>query len=184
MSEPLTNSDRIEAVEAGKENAPLVSAVIRERLRAGHDTQLRVQGKSMQPYLVAGQSVLVQPCSAALLRPGDLVAFEQSNQVILHRVLAVDAGSNQVVEKGDNVRYATTIEADRVLGRAVAVFGTQLTDLKSFRHSTPARLISWLGRAQHRAAVKMRSWPLLAWPLFAFITVLLRTVAFLARPSQ
>jgi len=91
---------------------------IAARLRAGRPTAVRATGTSMQPFVVEGDRLLVEPCPARALRPGDLLAFERAGGLVLHRVLGVDPGGDSVVEKGDNLRAPTRIRGSAVLGRA------------------------------------------------------------------
>jgi hypothetical protein len=72
----------------------------------------------MEPFFRAGERVQIEPCGAAQLRRGDLVAFERDARVILHRVLHRDRGTDEVTEKGDNASLPTLVAPPRVLGRA------------------------------------------------------------------
>jgi len=72
----------------------------------------------MEPLLVAGQMVSIEPCRPEDLRMGDLVAFERDARVILHRVLRRSRGTGEVTEKGDNAALPTRVAPSRVLGRA------------------------------------------------------------------
>jgi len=99
--------------------APGLGTVVAiERLRAGRSTSLLIEGISMEPLLVAGQTVRIEPCRPEELRLGDLVAFERDQRVILHRVLRRDLETGEVTEKGDNAPLPTLVPAARVLGRA------------------------------------------------------------------
>ncbi len=72
----------------------------------------------MEPLLVAGQMVSIEPCRPEELRLGDLVAFERDARVILHRVLHRSFRTGEVTEKGDNAALPTRVAPSRVLGRA------------------------------------------------------------------
>jgi len=72
----------------------------------------------MEPLLVAGQMVQIEPCRPEDLHVGDLVAFERDQRVILHRVLHRSVGTGEVTEKGDNAALPTCVPPSRVLGRA------------------------------------------------------------------
>lgn len=107
----------------------LATAVVIERLSAGRETALRISGQSMSPYLIPGQTVLIEPCDARSLRPGHLVAFEREGRIVLHRVLSVNAVTGKVIEKGDNERAGSELESGQVLGRAVAIVATRRRSL-------------------------------------------------------
>jgi hypothetical protein len=104
-------------------SAALAAATAIERLRAGRSTTLTASGTSMRPFLFAGERVVVRPCAAGALRPGDLVAFERSGRVVLHRVIAIPPGAPRVLEKGDGLKRATAVSAPDVLGRVAAILG-------------------------------------------------------------
>lgn len=127
------------------------AAVAAARLRAGHATELRVHGHSMLPYLRPGQTVLLEPCTGAMLQRGDLVAFLQADRVILHRVLAVDAGA--ITAKGDHVPVAEVVPAAQVIGRAIAIASPRYVSLRAARQLRAGRWIArlsalhaWCGR--------------------------------------
>ena len=117
------------------------TAVVVAHLRGGRPTGLRVRGRSMYPFLVPGQTVLLEPCGARSLRRGDLGAFERDGRVILHRVLAVQGESGTVTEKGDNVRRGEVVDAGQIIGRATAVLSPRHASLLSTRYTLPGR---WL----------------------------------------
>jgi hypothetical protein len=159
----------------------LAAAVVVERLRAGKSVPLRITGHSMYPFLVPGQSVLLEPCSARSLQAGDLVAFERGGSVILHRVLAVCSG--KVIEKGDNVRQETTVEENRIIGRARAVLGQRMVCLTQPRYRAAgcclARLSALHGRIHWFASQRCRALR----PLARAFTLLLRLTAKVVRPT-
>ena len=173
--------DDLSRLEAGQ--ARLATAVVVERLRAGRPTSLRIRGRSMYPFLTVGQYVLLQPCTARSLHRGDLVAFARGGRIILHRVLSVSPTSGQVTEKGDNVRQATVIEENQVLGWATAIQSRRRVLLTRSRYVLTSR---WLARLSavhaslHRWAGQHR---LSGKPLAAGFTLLFRLAVFLFRPT-
>ena len=166
------------------EQARLATVLAVTRLRAGRSTVLRVSGRSMYPFLVPGQRVLLEPTGACSLRRGDLVAFERGGRVVLHRVLGVNEATGRVTEKGDNVRQANILEACQVIGRASAVLAPKQALLNRSRYTWTGQWLARLSALQHHAyrfAVQHRRTGRL--PLLAF-TVLLRLAAALARPPR
>lgn len=101
----------------------------------------------MEPLLVAGQIVRIEPCRPEDLRVGDLVAFERESAVILHRVLRRDPRTGEVTEKGDNTPLPTRVGADRVLGRATQ----RLDPPRPFRSGPGIARLSALHGAIHRS---------------------------------
>jgi hypothetical protein len=127
-----------------------ITAVVAARLRAGHPTELRVQGHSMLPYLAVGQTVRLEPCAGDLLRTGELVAFEQAGRVVLHRVLAVHTGA--ITTKGDHAPRTEVVPVAHVLGRATAVVLPRRVALRGARHALAGR---WLARL---SSIHARCW--------------------------
>lgn len=184
MSEQCIAPKVDERVGLAAVDSQLATAVVIARLRAGHSTSLRVSGRSMYPFLAPGQEVLLEPCAAEALRPGELAVFARGGRVILHRVLSVHPGTGQIIEKGDNVRQASVVEKHEILGRATAFLGRRPVDLTHSRYVLAGR---WLARLSavharfHRFASAHR---LIGWPLALGFTVVLRLVGALAKPAE
>jgi len=70
---------------------PAVTEILRERLGAGEAVWLPVRGRSMRPLLGAGARILITP--AALVRFGDLLAYECEGVLICHRVIGRRGGA-------------------------------------------------------------------------------------------
>jgi hypothetical protein len=161
----------------------LATAVVAARLRAGRSTSLRVSGRSMYPFLAPGQEVLLEPCAAGALRPGELVAFERAGRVILHRVLSVYPGTGQIIEKGDNGRQASVVEKDEVLGRATAVLARRPVQLTQSRYVVAGQRLARLSAVHarlHRFALEHR---LIGRPLALGFTIVLRLAGALVKPA-
>ncbi len=159
----------------------LATAVVVARLRAGRSTSLRVSGRSMYPFLAPGQDVLLEPCATEALRPGELVAFERAGRVILHRVLSVHPGTGQVIEKGDNVRQASLVEKNEILGRATALVGRRPVELTQSRYIRAGRWLAGMSAVHarlHRFASEHR---LIGRPLALGFTVVIRLAGALAK---
>lgn len=162
----------------------LATVVVAARLRAGHSASLRVSGRSMYPFLAPGQEVLLEPCAAGALRPGELVAFARAGRVILHRVLSVCPDTGQVIEKGDNARQASVVETHEILGRATAVLVRRPMDLAHSRYVLAGRCLAGLSAVHgrlHRFASKHR---LIGSPLALGFTVVLRLAGALAKLAK
>lgn len=138
----------------------LAAAAAIERLRAGRSTELTARGVSMRPFLAEGDRILLDPCAAAALRPGDLVAFEREGALIVHRVLSVSRSSGRVLEKGDGLVTVTALRPEQALGRArsVRTDGTRVL-LRTGRHRA---LAPWLARCSALHAFVHRTLGILA----------------------
>jgi len=94
------------------------AARLRDHIRRNGWVEAQVSGDSMRPTLGAGDIVRLQ--APGRVRRGDIVAFERSGGLLVHRVVA--RTPDGVVCRGDN-RMAddglTTL--DEIIGRAVSV---------------------------------------------------------------
>jgi hypothetical protein len=147
-------------------NTALGTVAAIERLRAGRATSLEIEGTSMEPLLVAGETVRVEPCRPEDLRVGDLVAFERDGRVILHRVLRRGARTGDVTEKGDNAALPTRVAPCRVLGRATMRLDpprplrpgpgiARLSALHGAIHASAGRLATLYPRSGLAAALRL-----------------------------
>ena len=162
----------------------LARVVVSARLRAERSISLRVSGWSMYPFLAPGQEVLLEPCAAEVLRPGELVAFERAGRVILHRVLSVYPGTGQVIEKGDNVRQASVVEKYEVLGRAATLVARRPVELTNSRFVLAGRCLARLSAAHARLHEFATEHRLIGKPLAFGFTVVLRLAGALAKPAR
>ncbi len=184
MSQQSTAPTIDERVGLAAVDSRLATAVVAARLRAGRSTCLRVSGRSMCPFLAPGQDVLLEPCAAEALRPGELVAFKRAGRVILHRVLSLQPGTGQVIEKGDNVRQTSVVEKNEILGRATALLGRRPVELTQSHYVLAGR---WLARLSivhawlHRFSSEYR---LLGRLLVLGFTVVFRLASALAKPAK
>jgi hypothetical protein len=136
----------------------------------------------MAPFLVAGQRIRVQPCNITDLQRGDLVAFDASHRIVLHRVLSIDLTSGRFVEKGDNARQATQVDAAHLLGRAVKIVAPEVVDLTTRRYRLAGRVLGFCSQvhgAVHRVSANIPA----AGRLFrGTATLAVRAVGFWLRP--
>lgn len=92
-----------------------------EMLKKGHkDIVLRVEGTSMMPLLKSGDRVILKAADAAQLRRGELIAYRDAGNIIVHRLIRkkrID-GKWLLCQKGDNLTGWSWIEADQLIGKA------------------------------------------------------------------
>jgi hypothetical protein len=160
----------------------LATAVIAERLRASRPTELRVRGRSMYPFLLPDERVLLETCPARSLRPGNVAAFERDGQVVLHRVLRVNTITGQIIEKGDNVRQEGIVAEGQILGRATAILTPRYRSLCRRRRAWLDYGIARLSAVHARICGLAQGYPRVGWLAAYGFTALLRSAAFLARP--
>ncbi|HUM28810.1 MAG TPA: S24/S26 family peptidase [Thermoanaerobaculia bacterium] len=108
--------------------------------------RVKVSGESMVPSLRDGDNVLVR--KSWLYLPGDILAFLQGDQIILHRLLGWNfiSGHWSWIAKGDN-RSALDRPFRRasVVGKVVQIERDQHT----WKESGIARLGHWLASLRH-----------------------------------
>lgn len=99
-------------------------------LREGTELSFRAGGKSMSPFILDNEQVILEPLIRTL-RVGDVILFEtKSRHLTLHRI--VDIKRDGYITRGDANRHADeTVSHDAVLGRAVSVPGGLSFHLRS-----------------------------------------------------
>ncbi len=82
-------------------------------LRDGEPVRFTARGSSMWPSVRDGATVEVSPCDPKALRRGELVAFERSDRLVVHRVREVlSAGlrcAGDARFRGDGVVYFSDV---------------------------------------------------------------------------
>lgn len=125
-----------------------IAPLLAEELRRGRSVRFRAEGKSMEPFLYAGDSVVVDPiknppCPPAL-RPGTVLLYEPKPGILrLHRLSRIQKladGTYRYRVRGDAPRQPPEEIA------AACVLGT----LVSFEHSgrcydANKRMFRWTG---------------------------------------
>lgn len=78
---------------------------------------------SMSPILKIGDKVLVKYISPKWIHFGDIIVFKENDKFIVHRVIRKRLSRDKLIflEKGDNNRFASWIDAEKVIGKAIAV---------------------------------------------------------------
>ncbi|MFQ5457262.1 MAG: S24/S26 family peptidase [Myxococcota bacterium] len=83
---------------------------------------LRARGASMRPAIQDGEEVRLRPLGAHALGVGDVVLAQTPGGASLHRVIAADPSTGQVLLKGDGLRGPDAhLPFHAVLARADAV---------------------------------------------------------------
>lgn len=93
---------------------------IRDRLRGGQPTWVRLWGRSMMPAVTPGTRVLFEPTGASRLRRGDVLLVERADRLFAHRLVARQGGALRLA--GDHALEGDPpVAVDAVLGRAVSL---------------------------------------------------------------
>lgn len=92
----------------------------------GADYTLSISGRSMNPVLLFGDTVLIRS-DIGDIRIGDIISFKANSMIITHRVVKIQEGSTLIFQtKGDanNVLDPWDITADQVLGKVIRIIPT------------------------------------------------------------
>ena len=88
---------------------------VEKLISTGQKVELKVEGRSMRPYLRGGKDVIVlstvQPVD---LRLGDIVLFCYQNNYIFHRIIKIE--NDNLLIQGDGIckRYEKALKSDVV----------------------------------------------------------------------
>ena len=80
------------------------------------------RGRSMNPLLQPGDTLLVAPCPPPAICPGEIVLFlDAAQKQVVHRVVAVTTGG--VITKGDNNPHIddAILAPQEIIGRVTAI---------------------------------------------------------------
>jgi signal peptidase I len=115
----LWNADR-----ARPEWFPLYVDVLRDCLAEGLAVRLPVSGTSMRPTIDGGATLVVDGARPIVIRPGDIVLYEEAGHAICHRVLwrrRTPLG-HELLTKGDGVALPPAwVPEDALIGRVAAI---------------------------------------------------------------
>ena len=99
-----------------------------EMLKKGRrDIVLRGEGTSMMPLLIRGDKVILKAADAEQLRGGELIAYRDKGNIIVHRLIRkkrID-GKWFLCQKGDNLLGWGWIEAKQQIGKAERYEGVE-----------------------------------------------------------
>jgi len=137
-----------------RKDSRLFVALCEALLRRGHPVQFTVRGQSMQPNLLDGDTVLVEPASPGKLRLGDVVLLQTSEGLRVHRV-------HHISSAGLTTRGDAGIDIDP---RTLHVFGKVVSRSRGSRaqsfHVLQTRFLHPLRSVSHRlriaAAIRLR----------------------------
>ena len=118
-------------------------ALVCDQLAAGQRVRLELKGSSMQPTLLEGDVLTLEPLQGAPA-VGDVVLFRFHGQYLLHRVLSID--EDRYTMRGDNCVGSEEARRDDIVARLVAV---------EKRHRLRHLAVRWLGHGGRR---RLRPW--------------------------
>ncbi len=133
--------------DAASRNSARFMAACEAAFEQGFSVRFRARGQSMQPNVLDGDTVEVAPFASRDLSMGDIAMTHGEDGVLLHRVIARDKRTDEVITRGDAGQENDALPAF-VLGKVVSIErGQRRMSLK--RPGT--RLVHALRRQVHRA---------------------------------
>lgn len=128
-----------------QEHRQAVSDLLCASLKLNLPVRLRVEGRSMYPFLRPGDMVLVDPVENSRLRRGDVVVVLRGSEFFIHRLLVV--GQQHYLTKGDGEHIADSPSLPEDIVGVV-----QFIERGDFRYrmedrwlANLNRLLGWLG---------------------------------------
>jgi len=86
---------------------------VEKLISTGQTVELKVEGRSMRPYLRGGKDVIVLfPVQPADLKRGDIVLFCYHNNYIFHRIVKIE--NDNLLIQGDGIckHYEKALKSD------------------------------------------------------------------------
>lgn len=104
---------------------PLAFEALASLLEAGRPCEVPVWGRSMHPFLKAGDRLQLCRVGPEHLGLGDLIAFRREDRLIVHRFAGSlrQDGALWLRQKGDNLPGFSLIPAEDLVGRVALVEG-------------------------------------------------------------
>ncbi len=168
----------------GSESSPDVfSDVSAELLRRGARVRFRATGRSMQPTILEGEAITVEPVAPAAVTRGDILLYRWERGVIAHRVIRIERTQRAAVTQSSVLRPPSSvlgaqssvlspqsllilrgdakascdapIQLEQVIGKVIAVerAGRRI-DLASRRAKLKRTCRVWASRLVHRLHLK------------------------------
>ncbi len=148
--------------EARESSPDVFSDVSAELLRRGARVRFRATGRSMQPTILEGEVITVEPVAPAAVTRGDILLYRWKRGVIAHRVIGIErtqrgaVPQSSLILRGDaSASSDTPIQPEQVIGKVIAVerAGRRI-DLASRRAKLKRTCRVWASRLAHRLHLK------------------------------
>lgn len=134
--------------------ATVLAALYIEALRQGTPLWFRVVSGSMHPLFHIGDEVYIEPVQARDIQRGDIAAFETSEGLVVHRIIARQENSSHIrlLQMADVILHPSWIDEHAIVGRVGAIRhgNTQV----SLRHP----IAKWYARATASVRFRLYSW--------------------------
>ena len=138
----------------------LLKEMWQEAYGEGRSLSFRVVSGSMRPLIEVGDVVKVTRVEPSRIRMGDVVAFQERQEVVVHRIIGKKWSDQQLLfrHRGDAGAGSGTLPAQNLLGKAwIIEKGGREIVLDSPRQVMNNRILGWqlrlgdtLRRAKHK----------------------------------
>ena len=134
-------------------------------------TWLTMHSGSMYPLMPTGSQILVTVVECSSIQVGDIVLYVDQNQLIAHRVFAINLAQNQCLQGGDSTLTASIISVDNIIGvvKRISVNGKEF-DLSS---RTNQLLTNFMIVSRSNIMILKQRWPRIGYLLHR---ILLRVI--------
>jgi signal peptidase I len=124
----------------------VLSEMWQEACKNGRTVSFKIASGSMRPTIEVGDVVGVRRVKLSEIRAGDIVAFKEEKNVIVHRIVRVNRtnGFLTFLQMGDVGGISQIIRADRIIGKVASINknGREIR-LDSLKQSIINRLSAW-----------------------------------------
>jgi uncharacterized repeat protein (TIGR01451 family) len=103
-----------------KRDSRQFAVVCEAALDDGLRVRFRADGRSMQPNILDGDTVIVAPISAGKPRRGDIALTKCDRGFVLHRVIGWDKATGALITRGD-AGQENDAPAGKLLGKVIAI---------------------------------------------------------------
>ena len=117
-----------------KGDADIFPELLSQVLKDGHKVRFRAPGKSMQPAILDGDCLMVEPIESAAIMVGDIILYQADERIVAHRVMNIGKGKITKIQpaapithysfilRGDaSYSYDEPVYPDQILGKIVSV---------------------------------------------------------------
>jgi signal peptidase I len=122
-----------------------------ELLRQGQRVRFKAPGRSMNPTIKEGETIIIQPAAPSSVRKGDIILYRFERGFIAHRVVRIlrkKSDTPSFIMQGDaSDAFDCPVSAQQVLGKVISVEqGGRSIDLYSIRARIWHTVHKWVSR--------------------------------------
>lgn len=132
--------------ELGTKVQDILPDMWREVCSKGTTLRFKVSSGSMLPLLDVGDVIKVCRVEPSVVCVGDLVAFQDGNDIIVHRIIAKKSSHNKLIfrHRGENAVSSGFFEGKNLIGRIISVEkeGREIS-LETLWHKINNKAVGW-----------------------------------------